>query len=118
MTSNRISLAALLLVAGLGGCAVAPDGDEPSSTTESALMNTGGGGASAGYTCSGGYCTCTGDPDCNDMFSDGVCGTGPKSSICHINEADVPRCRCSMARRIDSRPIVVAPVTPIVVAAP
>jgi hypothetical protein len=32
------------------------------------------GGPGTGYTCDGAICTCTGDEDCNDMFSSGVCG--------------------------------------------
>jgi hypothetical protein len=33
-----------------------------------------GGASSAGYTCSGLFCQCTGDDDCNKMFEDNVCG--------------------------------------------
>lgn len=31
-------------------------------------------GRSLGFTCSGFGCVCTGDADCNDMFSTNVCG--------------------------------------------
>ena len=32
------------------------------------------------------------------MFSAGVCGEGPKSAICQINSADVPRRPCTAVR--------------------
>jgi hypothetical protein len=38
------------------------------------VANNSVGGKRLGYTCEGLQCTCTGDADCNDMFSDGVCG--------------------------------------------
>lgn len=31
-------------------------------------------GGSAGFACSGIACTCSGDVDCNDMYTTGVCG--------------------------------------------
>jgi hypothetical protein len=84
----------------LGGCAAGDSSDEAEAeatrTSPGALMNTGAGGGSR--WCEGGYCTCTGDADCNDMFSSGVCADGLKTAICHINSADVPRCRCLAAR--------------------
>ena len=39
------------------------------------------------------FCTCTGDDDCNDMFSTDVCGP---SAICQI-KGDIPKCRCKKA---------------------
>ena len=42
--------------------------------------------------CSDGFCTCTGDEDCNDMFS-GVCSDPSTDGICQIRDG-VPRCRC------------------------
>jgi hypothetical protein len=38
------------------------------------LGSPGSPGSSARYTCEGLKCKCTGDADCNDMFSAGVCG--------------------------------------------
>jgi hypothetical protein len=32
------------------------------------------GGRSLGFTCGGFGCVCTGDADCNDMFTTNVCG--------------------------------------------
>lgn len=99
MSSSPIRSASVLVAVVLGGCAVsAQSEEEPIASSEASLKSTGGGGRAA-YTCSGRYCTCTGDEDCNDMFSDGVCAEGPKSAICQINQADVPRCRCSIAAR-------------------
>ena len=49
------------------------------------------------HTCEGNYCTCTGDPECNDMFSGTDCATGPKSAICQIRD-EVPKCRCTKAK--------------------
>lgn len=85
--STVVAFAALVL----GGCTVGAEGAEaPTATASSALRRL-------GYSCGDGFCTCTGDPDCNDMFSGTECGTGPKSAICQINGAGVPRCRCSVA---------------------
>jgi hypothetical protein len=46
--------------------------------------------------CSDGYCTCTGDEDCNDMFS-GICSSPSTGGICQIRD-NVPRCRCKDPR--------------------
>jgi hypothetical protein len=46
------------------------------------------------YNCDSSYCTCTGDDDCNDMFSSDVCGP---TAICQINSANIPKCRCKTA---------------------
>ena len=49
-----------------------------------------------GYDCSSPpYCKCTGDDDCNNMFSSGVCGP---DAICQINSANIPKCVCKTAR--------------------
>ncbi len=114
MRSTPYILATLISASFLGACAAAPsDSEEPTATSEAALKNTGG--TKRSYLCEDGYCTCTGDAECNDMFSDGVCGDGPRSAICHINEADVPRCRCAIARTVQPWPwpVVVQPVPPI-----
>ena len=43
------------------------------------------------FVCAGGYCACTGDVDCNDLFSTGLCGpdavcitwgSGPATCFC------------------------------------
>ena len=46
--------------------------------------------------CSGGWCTCTGDRDCNEMFS-GVCASPSTGGICQI-KGDEPKCRCKDPR--------------------
>lgn len=46
----------------------------------------------ANKDCSGGWCTCTGDKDCNDMFS-GVCADPSTGGVCQIR-GNEPRCRC------------------------
>ena len=46
------------------------------------------GGGTANFTCSGLFCGCSGDADCNDMFSGGACG-----SIAWCN-LDTGRCYC------------------------
>ncbi|MDB4936339.1 MAG: hypothetical protein JWP87_3311 [Labilithrix sp.] len=93
-TSSTLSVASLLLLTtalALGGCTAAA-GEPEVETSEGALISNGG----LGYTpdCADGFCTCTGDVDCNDMFSSGVCG---EKAICQINANDVPRCRCAQA---------------------
>jgi hypothetical protein len=74
----------------LAGCTSATEEQEV-ETTEAALSNT---GSDKPYDCAGGFCTCTGDEDCNIMFSSGVCG---ESAICQISPTGVPKCRCSVA---------------------
>lgn len=86
------SAAFLTLALALTGC-TADAGEEPTATSAEAL--TKGGAGVSSYSCDGTFCTCTGDEDCNDMFSDGVCGA---KAICQISPTDVPRCRCSVAR--------------------
>jgi hypothetical protein len=46
--------------------------------------------------CRGGWCTCTGDEDCNEMFS-GVCADPSTGGICQIR-GDEPKCRCKDPR--------------------
>lgn len=90
----------ILALHALSGCAAPSDLEEPTGTTESALIDDGSTARRTAYSCEGGYCTCTGDDDCNDMFSGDDCG--PKA-ICQINPAGIPRCRCSVARAGDAR---------------
>jgi len=44
--------------------------------------------------CSGRYCTCVGDKDCNEMFS-GVCASPSTDGVCQIR-GDTPMCRCQV----------------------
>ena len=95
--SNRslgISVSLILATLGiLAGCTAAgAEGDEESAPTGTARS-----AQQVAYTCAGSYCTCTGDTDCNTMFSGTVCGTGPRSAVCQDNDQGVPRCRCTMA---------------------
>jgi hypothetical protein len=60
------------------------------------VKNNGGGGGGHNYTCEGLQCTCTGDIDCNDMFSDGVCG-----DIASCND-DV--CKCLKFKKVPKTP--------------
>lgn len=57
----------------------------------------------ANYTCSGLECTCTGDADCNDMFSSGKCGD---ISSC---ETTTGVCKCLIVKK--NRPAKVKPGT-------
>lgn len=56
--------------------------------------------STARHTCEGRYCTCTGDPECNDMFSGSDCAEGPNTAVCQIRD-DVPRCRCTKAAKAE-----------------
>ena len=50
-------------------------GLKPAAPFTVLVKNNGGGGKGGlSYSCEGLQCTCTGDADCNDMFTDGVCG--------------------------------------------
>jgi hypothetical protein len=78
-------LAALFAVVGfaLTGCSMAqapgtsgPSVAQSTGTTEQAL-ESGGAGGSSGYMCGALGCICYGDFDCNNMFTDGVCGSWP-----------------------------------------
>jgi hypothetical protein len=40
------------------------------------------------------YCHCTGDDDCNNMFTSGACGP---EAVCQINSANIPKCVCKTA---------------------
>jgi len=73
---------------GLAGCAVdaepkpAPEETAPAATADEntaekseALIN--GGGGLGIYSCGPIGCICHGDFDCNNMFTDGVCGSWP-----------------------------------------
>ncbi|MCB9593630.1 MAG: hypothetical protein H6719_12930 [Sandaracinaceae bacterium] len=52
---------------------------------------TPGGGGSLGYSCSLFMCSCTGDIDCNDMFTSGVC---PGDAYCD-DTTSTPTCYCT-----------------------
>jgi hypothetical protein len=82
-TRNVLLASALLILAGLATTAcAAPEVDvdglaqrEDTASTATALRNTGhAGGGSSLYGCSGMLCTCTGDADCTDMFTNAGCG--------------------------------------------
>lgn len=47
-----------------------------------------------GFECSGPICICSGDGDCNDMFSGGHCG----DAVCFENDGNVV-CLCIRAKR-------------------
>ena len=89
----RFSFVFVVSAFALAGCTASSTEEQDAETSTAALSNTGGSGVRP-YDCAGGFCTCTGDADCNDMFSDGVCG---ERAICQISPTDVPRCRCSAA---------------------
>lgn len=48
-------------------------------------------GTGLGFTCSGLRCTCSGDDDCNDMFSTGLCGDVAQ---CYEDSNGGVRCEC------------------------
>jgi len=50
----------------------AEDGESPEDADTEAYASWGGSMSTAkmSYTCSGGFCTCQGDVDCNEMFTD------------------------------------------------
>ena len=50
-----------------------------------------------GYTCTTVGCQCSGDDDCNRMFSDGVCGT-----VAECND-DTGICSCLRFRPVQPR---------------
>lgn len=77
---------ALFLALSLVACAATTNDDTEESTSEALTSRT-------NFTCSGGYCSCEGDTDCNLMFSGTACGDGPAQ--CQINGADIPRCVCT-----------------------
>ena len=64
--------------------------------------------ARTGYTCAGLECSCTGDVDCNDMFSDGVCGD---VSSCDTSDPLNPKCEC-LILRVQKPPRQVLVVSP------
>lgn len=103
MTKTIAFFFASLSMPALGGCAV--DGGSSSSSSSSAeapdntatstqaLADVGPSGPTTGH-CKDGFCTCTGDDDCNGMYSGNECAN---DGICQINESGVPRCRCKAA---------------------
>jgi len=68
---------------------------------QSALQR-GAGGTQLGYTCDGLMCTCTGDVDCNDMFSSGKCGD---VSSCDETDPLNPVCRCLILKVSGPKPV-------------
>ena len=98
MSMSRI-LHVLCLAAVLGGCAASTEPtDGLVESSEQALKGGGGGRTSLGYACSGLRCTCTGDIDCNDMFSDGVCGD---IATCDDTDPLNPHCECLVLLRVN-----------------
>ena len=101
MTTSKLALALALFATqtlALGGCANegAPAEKQENTANEGeAVISNGGGGASEHFWCAEGFCTCTGDEDCNDMYSGGACTSAP--GICQISPTDIPRCRCTAA---------------------
>lgn len=58
----------------------------------------GSGGGGMGYTCGATECTCTGDIDCNNMFTSGKCKGTIWDAGCD-NSGPAPKCWCSTAAR-------------------
>lgn len=115
----RTVITSLLLSFSLFACAAdaTEESDGATGSTSEAVMNNGGGPRND-FSCSDGFCTCTGDIDCNDMFSGTSCTDGP--AICQINGEGIPRCRCTAASGgnghalkrppISRMPVAVSPV--------
>lgn len=49
-------------------------------------------GGRLGFTCMGPLCACSGDPDCNDLFSTGLCGS---NAVCFLQPGGGVICICS-----------------------
>jgi len=58
----------------------------------------GSGGATLGFTCGATECTCTGDIDCNNMFSSGKCNGPILDNDCNTTNPLVPVCHCLMSK--------------------
>lgn len=58
----------------------------------------GAGGGGMGYTCGATECTCTGDIDCNNMFTSGKCKGTIWDAGCD-NSGPASKCWCSTAAR-------------------
>jgi hypothetical protein len=85
-------LCTLCAAATLVGCASSTEPtDDLSESSEEALNKGGRTSPRLGYSCEGLKCTCIGDDDCNDMFSDGVCGD---IAVCDDTDPLNPRCEC------------------------
>jgi hypothetical protein len=87
-----LSLGSLL---GLVGCDPGPSDETADQAAEETTVDPlrgGGGGGGQGFTCSGFFCTCTGDADCNDMFGSGKCGD---ITSCDTSGPE-PVCSCLM----------------------
>lgn len=48
------------------------------------------------YSCNGPFCICNGDADCNDMFTNGHCGTIQQ---CYIDANNHSICICVLAKK-------------------
>jgi hypothetical protein len=48
-------------------------------------------GRTLGFTCQGAKCSCSGDPDCNDLFSSGLCGD---IAACYEQPGGGVKCEC------------------------
>ena len=62
------------------------------------VARKGGNGGHQSYSCEGLQCTCQGDADCNDMFSDGVCGD--------IASCSDDICKCLKFKKVGKTPKV------------
>jgi hypothetical protein len=58
----------------------------------------GSGGPTLGYTCGATECTCTGDIDCNNMFSSGKCNGPILDNDCDTTNPSVPVCHCLISK--------------------
>lgn len=68
-----------------------------------------GGSPAAPYTCNGKECTCTGDDNCNKMFSSGACTGGMLSTNCDTSGKN-PVCTCVNAARSTQTKVPKAPI--------
>ena len=108
------ALGALAIFGSLAACtAETAPGEGAEHAGEALASGGGGGGAGESWACTGpaNTCICTGDDDCNDMFSSGVCGD---KAICQINSQDIPKCVCTMGDILVTKPThpIVSPINP------
>lgn len=93
MITSRLCFAFCLASFVLGGCAATTESDDERTDSSTQELNgrLGGRRPRTAYSCEGLKCTCHGDEDCNDMFSDGVCGD---VSSCDDTNPLSPTCEC------------------------